>query len=91
MENENTQEENMINHEALNKIEELELELELAKDKIKELECIQNEVTPNDMSEAKIEKLLGLLSLEDESVKHIKGGYMQKLLVSEYYKAFPKK
>lgn len=40
-------------------------------------------------SEAKVEKLLGLMMLTDESVKHIVAGVIQDIQIAEFRKEFP--
>lgn len=77
------------------KSEEANLALEIANEEIKSLSNLIEQMKKHNTGDskevinAKIAKLIGIMSLTDESVKHIKGGYMQKLQVAEYYKVFP--
>lgn len=84
---------NLEHIEGLNKeLEETKMALEIANEEIAELKMAKSQEKCDDsigFANEKIEKLKGIMSLTDESVKHITGGYMQKLQMAEYYKCFP--
>jgi hypothetical protein len=44
-----------------------------------------------EIANAKIDKLLAIVTLTDPELKHITGGYLNELQLAKYYESFPKK